>query len=115
MAGASLVDYNLAYQKIKGATSVVVPASELAMAEKADKRIPSAEAAPVVTSTATRLPAPDQNEDRIDRTRQTSDLMWRMSNYKALDCENCGMKIKLPPSYTDSAVRCPRCGHINQV
>jgi heat shock protein HtpX len=113
MAGASLVDYNLAYQKIKGAKSAVVPASELALADKAEKRAASAEAAPVAAQAAVGQSSQAQSEDPLSRTRQTSDLMWRMSNYKTINCENCGTRMRLPPNYNRPNVRCPHCGHVN--
>ena len=101
MSGASLANYEQAYEKVK--SSRVMPASALAESEAVESRPASVE---------TPL---GQIQGQIDRTRETSDLMWRMSNYKALACENCGMHIKLPPSYKEPSVRCPRCGHVNQV
>jgi heat shock protein HtpX len=54
-------------------------------------------------------------QERVDRTRETSDMMWKMNNYKTLDCEDCGTKLRLPPSFNQPAVRCPHCGHINEL
>ena len=101
MSGASFADYEKSYEQVK--SSRVMPASALADATSVEMRQASIE---------TPL---GEIQGQIDRTRQTSDLMWRMSNYKALSCDNCGMHIKLPPSYKEPSVRCPRCGHINQV
>lgn len=101
MSGASLADYEKSYEKVK--SSRVMPASALADTAAIEMRPASAE---------TPL---GEIQGQIDRTRQTSDLMWRMNNYKALSCDNCGMHIKLPPSYKEPSVRCPRCGHVNQV
>jgi heat shock protein HtpX len=41
--------------------------------------------------------------------------MWRINNYKTIACENCGTRLRLPPSYDQKTVRCPHCGHINDV
>ncbi len=60
-------------------------------------------------------PADTANEpDMLERTRETQDLMWRMSNYKMIDCE-CGARIRVPPGYPDSDVKCPHCGRIHKI
>jgi heat shock protein HtpX len=101
MSGASYADYERSYGKVKGAK--VIPPSALASAGAVEVReaSPGAQAGEV--------------QERIERTRETSDLMWRMSNYKSLVCYNCSIRLRLPPSYNQSSVRCPHCGHINQV
>jgi heat shock protein HtpX len=101
MSGASYADYEKSYEKVIG--SKVIPASALAGAASVGVRqaSPGAQAGEV--------------QDRIDRTRETSDLMWRMNNYQSLTCESCGARLRLPPSYNQSSVRCPRCGRVNQV
>ncbi|MEK7353348.1 MAG: M48 family metallopeptidase [Chloroflexota bacterium] len=99
MSGASLADYEKSYEKVK--SSRVMSASALADAAAVEVRPASAES------------QAGEIRGRINRSRETSDLMWRMSNYKALSCDNCDMHIKLPPSYKEPSVRCPRCGHVN--
>jgi heat shock protein HtpX len=103
MPGASYLDYEKSFEQIKNAR--VVPGSALALdgQNKVEKResTPGSQAGEV--------------QERMDRTRETSDLMWRMHNYKVITCENCGTRLKLPPSYNQPAVRCPHCGHINQL
>ena len=101
MSGASLANYEKAYEQVK--SSRVMSAAALTGAAAVEVRPASAESQAV------------EIQGQINHTRQTSDLMWRMSNYKALSCGNCGMHFKLPPSYKEPSVRCPRCGHINQV
>ena len=101
MVGAGYADYEKSYQQVKH--SRVVPASALATEPSVTVRqaSPQAQAGEV--------------QEQIDRTRQTSDLMWKMNNYKTITCENCGTRLRLPPSYDQPAVRCPHCGHINKV
>ena len=101
MSGASYADYEKSYKEVKG--SKVIPPSALADAASVDVRqaSPGAQAGEV--------------QDRIDRTRETSDLMWRMSNYKSIICDNCGALLRLPPSYNQPSVRCPHCGRINPI
>jgi heat shock protein HtpX len=100
MAGASPADYERAYEAAKGGAHIV-PASALASSMEAKLRPASADAKPV-----------DEVSDKITRTRETSDLMWRMSQYRTIDCE-CGTRLRLPPGYRAPTVRCPHCGRIN--
>jgi heat shock protein HtpX len=100
MAGASVNDYEQAYHKIKGGGGII-PASALAGAGSLALRPPStAEAEPVT--------------ERIERTRETSDLMWRLGNYRTVDCQ-CGTRLRVPSTYKGSTVKCPHCGRINQL
>ncbi len=103
MSGAGYMDYERAYEQVR--KNKVVPASALAMdsMQAVQKRqgTPGSEAGEV--------------QETIDRTRQTSDLMWKMNNYKTITCENCGTLLRLPPSYDKPTVRCPHCGHTNEV
>ena len=103
MAGASYTDYDKAYQQIRQIRSGIVPASELAAVGAISLRAASPEvkeAEPVA--------------DQIQRTRETSDLMWQLNNYKAIDCE-CGSRLRIPPGFKDANVRCPHCGRIHAV
>ena len=99
MAGASEADYEKAYRQVKGGSKGVIPATELALAgkETVSLRAPSAEL--------------QGGLDDTNRARETSDTLWRMGNYRMLDC-NCGAKIKVPPSIKDPAIKCPRCGRL---
>jgi heat shock protein HtpX len=101
MAGASLADYEQVYQKVHGTGAGIIPASALALSHPAGLRAAEAEAAP-------------EEPDRIERARQTSDLMWRLGNYKTITCD-CGTKLRVPPKFKEPTVRCPHCGRINPV
>ena len=102
MAGASVADYEFAYRKVKR-SSGVIPASVLAGAGSLSIRSASPEAGPA-----------EESVERIKRTRDTSDVMWRLGNYKTLVCE-CGTRFRVPPSYRDTEVKCPHCGRVNQL
>ena len=97
MSGVSFASYEKSYEQIKN--SKVIPASALGLAgsESIEKRQPSPETENVL--------------EKINRTRETSDLMWRMNNYKTIICENCGTRSRLPPSYNRPSFQCPHCGH----
>jgi heat shock protein HtpX len=99
MAGASLADYEQVYQKVHGTGKGVLPASALALSHPASLRAAGAEAT---------------EENKTERARSTSDLMWRLGNYKAITCD-CGTKLKIPPRFKEPTVRCPHCGRVNQV
>ncbi len=101
MSGASYADYNKSFQNVKG--TGVVPASALVGASD----VPVREAS---------LESKDKElQNRVEMTRETNDLMWKMNNYKTITCENCSTRLRLPPSYRSPMIRCPHCGHINQI
>jgi heat shock protein HtpX len=99
MAGASLADYEQVYQKVHQTSKGVLPASALALSHPASLRAAETEAA---------------QEDRTERARSTSDLMWRLGHYKTITCD-CGTKLRVPPKFKEPTVRCPHCGRVNQV
>jgi heat shock protein HtpX len=97
MSGASYASYEKSYEQVKG--SKIIPASAMGLAgdETLEKRQPA--------------PERDNIQEKIARTRDTSDLMWKMNNYKTITCENCGTRSRLPPSFNEPSVNCPHCGH----
>lgn len=101
MSGASYNDYDKSYKEVKNEN--IIPASALKGTDAVGLRPASSGA------------QAGEVQERIDRVRETSDLMWKMGNYKLVNCENCGAGMKLPPSYKDSAVRCPHCGFVSKV
>ncbi len=58
--------------------------------------------------------AVEAEPEKIERVRDTSDLMWKMSRYGEVDCQ-CGSKIRVPPNYRAGTIRCPHCGTVNSV
>jgi len=103
MGGASYIDYDKAYQQVRKSGGVI-PASAMAGAGSVGLRAPAAEGVPVA-----------ETKERVARHRETSDLMWRLSNYKTITCSKCGTKVRLPPTYREPSVRCPHCGQVNSV
>ncbi len=99
MSGASFADYDTAYRSAKGGTGVM-PASGLA-APAVGLREASPETSPVED-----LPG------RIERTRETSDALWQLNNYRTIDCD-CGTRLRVPPNYRSLTVRCPHCGRVH--
>jgi len=102
MVGASWADYDRAYQQAKGKGGVI-PASALAQTDTVALRQASADTKPIEEASA-----------EIDRARETSDTMWRLSSYRTVTCP-CGTRLRVPPTFAGNAVRCPHCGRINQI
>jgi heat shock protein HtpX len=98
--GASFVDYNNAYNNVHRGGGSVIPASALSLAGTSYKAITPE--------------AKTKEPDAIERTRETSDLMWKMSNYREIECE-CGTKLRIPPKFKDSKIKCPHCGRIHKL
>jgi len=101
MAGASFADYEQVYQKVHGTGKGVIPATTLALSHPASLRAAGAEAV-------------SKEPDKTERARETSDLMWRLGNYKTITCD-CGTKLRVPPNFKEPTVRCPHCGRMNPV
>lgn len=99
MAGASFNDYDRSYRQVHGGKGVIPPSSMAAAA------VPVAAARPQVTA---------DEPGEIQRARETSDAMWRATNYKTIPCQ-CGAKLRVPPTYKESTIACPRCGRTHQV
>jgi heat shock protein HtpX len=103
MAGASLADYDRAYREARGQRSGIAPASALAldkMSGAVGLREPSAETKPA-----------EEAAQKVERARETSDMMWRLSDYKTLNCP-CGTRLRVSPQFRGVNVKCPHCGRI---
>ncbi len=94
MAGASVADYEKAYEQVKHRK--IIPRTALVTAESVSLRGPSTE-----------QEAP--GGDRIARSRETSDMLLRMNNYKIVTCA-CGTKYKIPPAFPEPSIVCAHCG-----
>jgi heat shock protein HtpX len=101
--GASLADYDQAYRTIHKGGKPVFSATTMAGAGTVGIRAAVPEAAPG-----------EREPSKVERTREVSDLMWRMNEYETVTCD-CGTKLKIPPNFKRSNVRCPHCGRINSV
>jgi heat shock protein HtpX len=99
MVGASFKDYDQVYRQIHRGTGVI-PAASL-----------TAETVPIATM-ALEGEAGELNE--VQRTRETSDVMWRLSDYKTITC-GCGAKLRVPPNFKESQITCPHCGRTHQL
>lgn len=99
MGGASFGDYDQAYRQVHGGKGV----------------IPSGAMAAAAVPLATRKLEGDAAEpDEAQRARETSDAMWKMSNYKTLTCD-CGTRLRVPPEFRQPSIHCPHCGRTHRL
>lgn len=98
MGGASFADYERAYEQATG--KKIVPASALT-GESVGVRDASAEKV-------------EQTLGEIDRARDTSDTLWRMNDYRTIDCD-CGTRLRISPDFQESSVTCPHCGRVHRL
>ncbi|MDH4269174.1 MAG: M48 family metallopeptidase [Dehalococcoidia bacterium] len=99
MAGASFNDYDQVYRQVHGGKGVV-PAASLAAAT-----------VPIAT---VKLEGEAGELNEIQRARETSDVMWRLDNYKTITCD-CGAKLRLPPNFKEPQIKCPHCGRTHKI
>jgi heat shock protein HtpX len=94
--GASLVDYDKAYRQIHQSGKGVIPASALVG----------------VTVHAISPKAAEKEPEKIERARETSDLLWKFSQHSLINCE-CGAKLRVPPKFKGNSIQCPHCGRVH--
>jgi heat shock protein HtpX len=99
MGGASIADYERSYRQVKGKS--ILPQEAAATAGVVGIRAASEDQQPV-----------EPVKEKIERTRETSDMLYKMDGYKTVDCE-CSARLRIPPNFRSPDVRCPRCGRIH--
>jgi heat shock protein HtpX len=99
MSGASFNDYDQAYRNVHRGQGVI-PAASL-----------TAETVPIATM---KLEGEAGEPNEIQRARETSDVMWRLSNYNTITCD-CGAKLRVPPKFKETIIKCPHCGRTHRV
>ena len=100
MAGASFNDYDQAYRQVHHGGTGVIPAASIA--------------AGTVPLATVKLEGGAGEPNEIQRARETSDVMWRLSNYNTITCD-CGAKLRVPPKFKEPRIKCPHCGKTHQV
>jgi len=93
MHGVSFQDYSDAYRQTTQSRDSL-PAALLAESTPAARR--ETPAAPADTGSG----RPYQ--------RQLGDLRWQLNHFGFLACD-CGLKLKIPPHYSQPIIACPRC------
>jgi len=97
--GAGLSDYESAYEKVHQGGKSLMPAAALAGASAVAASAPSSR---------------ESKAERLEMARETSDVLWKYSDHSLVNCE-CGTRLRVPPNYKGSSVKCPHCGRINSL
>jgi heat shock protein HtpX len=96
--GVSYANYDQAFRKVKNVQSSIISDKTAATVGAVGLRAAVAEG-----------PVEPQVDDKVARTREVNDMMYRMNDYTMINCE-CGAKLKVPPSMQGTVIKCPRCG-----
>jgi heat shock protein HtpX len=100
--GASLADYERAYEKEHGRGGLL-PKAAVATAGAVGLREASSPE-----------PLGEGNmSEKAGRTREVTGVLDRINDYRIIDCP-CGTRLKVPPALQGRAIKCPHCGRIHQ-
>jgi len=94
ITSATYLNYQQAFSTIKGKATPILPPSGL----RDNKDIP------LLSPTGTE----EKSQDSKTSMRNLGDLMRTVNGYAFLTCL-CGLKIKLPPTFKEPKVKCPKC------
>ncbi len=97
--GVNYINYQNAFNKVKGKNSDLIPASALADQSKIEIRNPS---------------ETKGGQSKVKEKRTLGDIMMAVNKYAFLVCA-CGLKMKVPPDYKQKSITCPRCGRQNEI
>jgi len=98
--GVNYVNYQNAFNSVKGKRSVLVPQSGLTDAAIIPLRSSLADESAV--------------ENNFKVKRDVGDLMMKLNDFKFISC-TCGIKIKIPPDYKSNSITCPKCKRIHNL
>jgi heat shock protein HtpX len=88
--GAGFVDYEKAFRQVTGKQNVI-PQDAVKGAQPVPLRAAS-----------------EETGDHTQRVRETTDALWKLSNYGFIACP-CGVTLKIPPGFKLPSIQCPRC------
>lgn len=91
--GASFKDYASASESVLGKSAGLIPKQE---AEKDE-------------AVSIRQAAREEKQSRKKSHRELGDVMRKVNGFQFINC-TCGVRIKVPPTYTAKSLNCPRCG-----
>ena len=101
--GASYINYDQAFRQVKNTRSGIISDKTAAAVGAVGLRAAVPEG-PVEAGAV---------DDKVTRTREVNDMMYRMNDYQTINCE-CGARLKVPPSMQGTMIKCPRCGRPHQ-
>jgi len=100
---ASFADYDRVFRQVHKGRGGIIPSATLAGATGlVESRGASVEEKKL------------EKEEKLERARETSDLLEKLNRYTALACD-CGAKFKVPLDFKGKSIKCPRCGTINPI
>ncbi len=97
MHGVDFADYQTSYNKIKHNKEKIIPPSAL----KKSINIP-------ILSDIEKIKPLSKKEQQ----RKLGNIVMNVNGYNFYNC-NCGVTIKVPPTFKGDKVTCPRCGEVN--
>jgi heat shock protein HtpX len=97
--GVNYINYQNAFNMVKGKNSVLMPPAALADQTKIDIRKASSGM---------------ESSSNVKEKRTLGDLMMTVNKYAFIACA-CGLKMKIPPDYKEKSITCPRCGRKNEI
>ena len=100
MGGAGWVDYERAYQSVRGAGGRCLNPALVASEGSVAVRMPTA--------------GPEPEDAVLERAREVSDVFDRAAGRVLIPCE-CGLRVKVPGSFPRDRIGCPRCGRSHEV
>jgi len=95
--GVAYADYEHAYEEIRKGKSLLSKAA-VASVGAMGIREASADSGTV-----------DPIAEKAARSREASDLVLKMNQYRTVDCD-CGARWKIPPGFKGDNIQCTRCG-----
>jgi heat shock protein HtpX len=98
--GVNYLNYQNAFNTVKGRQSPLVPQSGLTE----------------VTPLALRSSELSKTSFETNRQvkREVGDLMMKLNDFRFINC-TCGVKLKIPPDFKNNSVTCPKCGRIHNL
>ena len=100
--GASYANYEAAYEQVKKHSLLSKTA------------VGSVGAVGIRAAAAAKPGETDPIADKAARSREASDLMLKMNNYRTVEC-TCGTRWKLPQGFDADSIQCTRCGRTLKV
>ena len=107
--GASFSDYDQAFREVRSVKEGVIAPAIMSATGAVGLRSASP---PEPGCRERKAEKAERGSEKVERTREVSDLLLRVNNYRTITCD-CGTKLKVPPNYKKADVRCPHCGRIN--
>jgi heat shock protein HtpX len=120
MGGVGLADYDESYRKVKGKGGGVIPGSALKEDAGKASAMDGIGAMPGSRARAAREgSAAGEGESAAwnggrEQARAVDDFIYQKEGYNRNECE-CGVVLKVPPTFHLDRIRCPRCGREHDV